>query len=158
MQIVISDPKKKQAYSKKVEGIGSLAGKKIGQTISLDEFGLQGYEARISGGSDKTGTPMRFDLPGTQRKEIFLANRPGFRPERKGQRVKKAVRGNVIAEDIHQLNIVVTKNGPTSLEELLPKEKKEAKSLKDKMIEESHKAAETMSADEAQKIKGKIKK
>ncbi|MFH0714835.1 MAG: S6e family ribosomal protein [Candidatus Diapherotrites archaeon] len=159
MQIVLSDPKSKKAYSKKVEGVGGFSGKKIGQTVKLDEFGLAGFEGRISGGSDKTGTPMRFDLPGTQRKRIYMAGPPGFKPERKGERIKKAVRGNTIADDIAQVNVVVTKTGTPSLDEIFPKtEKVEEKSLKEKMIEESHEVAASMSAEEAHKIKGKIKK
>ena len=161
MQLVISDPKTRNAYSKKIEESKQFNGKKIGETIKLDSAGLEGYEAKITGGSDKTGTPMRFDLLGIQRKKIYSGKGIGFRGKEKGLKVKKAVRGNTVGDDISQLNLAITKYGSKGLEEYFPKaEKKEEapqESLKDKMIKESFEAAQNMTSEEAAKIKGKIK-
>lgn len=161
MQLVFSDPKTRKAYSKKIEDIGVLSGKRIGEKVVLDSFGLNGYEAKITGGSDKTGTPMRFDLPGSARKRIVLKEGSGYRKKRKGMKKKKGVRGNIISGDMSQVNLVILKPGEKSLEDLFPKAEKkeeEKESIKEKMIKESHEAAAKMSAEEAQKIKGKIKK
>ncbi len=162
MQLVISNPKTSKAYSKKIEDTAAFMNKRIGEAVSLDSVGMEGYEARITGGSDKTGTPMRFDLQGTMRKKVLLAGKPCFHPERKGERKRISVRGNTVAEDIHQLNLVLTKDGAKPLEELFPKEgeKKEEKkeSIKEKMVKESLESVGKIGAEEAKKIKGKTKK
>ena len=69
MNIVISDPKTRKAYSKKIETTPFI-GKKLGQEVDLSEIGLNGYKGILTGGSDKTGTPMRISFPGTARKKL----------------------------------------------------------------------------------------
>ena len=54
-----------------------------GEEVKLDSLGLEGYEAKISGGSDKQGFPMRTDIPGIARKKIFIKGGIGFHPKRK---------------------------------------------------------------------------
>lgn len=127
MKIVISNPKTSKAYSKETDGIVFL-GKKIGDELQLDSIGLNGYSAKITGGSDKQGFPMRFDLQGTGRKKVLLSRGPGFNPEEKGERKRITVRGNTISEEIQQVNVKILKEGEKNLEELMPKtEKKEEK-------------------------------
>lgn len=129
MNIVVSDPKTRKAHVKKVESM-PYQGAKLGQEVDLSELGLNGYKGIITGGSDKTGTPMRSNFPGTGRKKLLIYPGIGFRKGEKGERRKRPLRGNVIANDIHQLNIKVTHHGSQTLDELLPmapKEKKEAK-------------------------------
>jgi len=123
---VISDTKTGKAYSKKVEEPVFL-NKKIGDKVNLSVIGLDGFEGEIRGGSDKNGFPMKPSMQGTTRRKIFISKGVGFKPKRKGVRVRKTVRRNTVAEDIHQVNIAVTKFGSKSLEELLGKkeEKKE---------------------------------
>ncbi|MFH0970524.1 MAG: 30S ribosomal protein S6e [Candidatus Diapherotrites archaeon] len=131
MNIVVSDPKSRKAYTQKVEQTPFI-GKKIGQEVDLSEIGLVGYKGIITGGSDKTGTPMRSNFPGTGRKKLLIYPGVGFRKGAKGERRKRPLRGNVVADDIHQVNVKVTHMGEKNLEELLPstaapKEKKETK-------------------------------
>lgn len=129
MNIVVSDPKSRKGYAKKVEAM-PYVGKKLGQEVDLSEIGLEGYKGIITGGSDKTGTPMRANFPGTGRKKLLVYPGVGFRKGEAGERRKRPMRGNTIAQDIHQLNIKVTHHGGKSLDELLPqapKEKKEEK-------------------------------
>jgi len=71
MNIVISDPETRNAYSKKVEK-PAFVGKKIKDTIKLDEIGLDGYEAIITGGSDKDGMPMNPKQEGVSRKKHLI--------------------------------------------------------------------------------------
>ena len=129
MNIVVSDPKTRKAHVKKVETM-PYQGMKLGQEVDLSELGLEGYKGIITGGSDKTGTPMRTNFPGTARKKLLIYPGVGFRKGEKGERRKRPLRGNVVANDIHQLNIKVTHHGSQTLDELLPmapKEKKEEK-------------------------------
>ncbi len=126
MNIVISDPKTRKAYAKAVEAM-PFQGKKINQEVDLSEIVLDGYKGIITGGSDKTGTPMNPRFPGTARKKLLVHPGVGFRVGEKGERRKRPMRGNVVGADIHQLNVKVTHYGTKALEETFPKaEKKEA--------------------------------
>jgi small subunit ribosomal protein S6e len=163
MQIVVCDPKTGRAYSKKTEEAGAFLNRKIGDTVKLDTLGMDGYAAQITGGSDKTGTPMRFDLSGTARKRVLLAGAPCFHPERKGQRKRTSVRGNVVADDIHQLNVKVTQYGPKALGELFPREEAEKKadekvSIKEQMVKESLENVEKGVAIDPKSVKGKVRR
>ncbi len=103
-----------------------ISGKKIGESISADFLGLDGYELQITGGSDKDGFPMRKDIESFARKKIVVAEGVGFHPDAKGMRKRKIIRGNSVSEEIIQINCKVAKSGPKPLEEILGvKEKKE---------------------------------
>ena len=162
MQLIISDPKNAKAFAKKIEDAKPFIGKKVGDTVQLASVGLEGYEAKITGGSDKTGTPMRFDIPGIGRKKVYITTGPGFVPLRKGQRRRVFVRGNAVAEDIHQLNLKVTKFGSKSLEEYFPKtEKKEEEpklSVKEEMVKKSLDSVDKVTAEEAAAMVKEIRK
>ncbi|MEK6970470.1 MAG: 30S ribosomal protein S6e [archaeon] len=129
MNIVVSDPKTRKAYAKKLETT-PFVGKKIGQEVDLAEVGLDGYKGIITGGSDKTGTPMRTNFPGTSRKKLLIYPGVGFKRGEKGERRKRPLRGNTIANDIHQVNVKLTGYGSKTVDETwpqTPKEKKEEK-------------------------------
>jgi small subunit ribosomal protein S6e len=85
-----------------------FVGAKIGETLDGTLIGLPG-RIRITGGSDRAGFPMRGDLPGSVKKYILLGAGPGYRPERRGLRRRKLVRGNTITDDIYQVNAVQVK-------------------------------------------------
>ena len=129
MNIVVSDPKTRKAHVKTVESM-PFQGEKLGKEVDLSEIGLEGYKGILTGGSDKTGTPMRVNFPGTARKKLLIYPGVGFRKGEKGERRKRPLRGNVVANDIHQLNIKITHHGSTSLDELLPAQPKEKKEKK----------------------------
>jgi small subunit ribosomal protein S6e len=84
-------------------------------------LGLAGYRMKITGGSDRNGTPARKDLPTAGRRKILLAGGLGFKPVMDGQRRRKSMRGNEIGTDFVQINACVTKYGDKSLEEYFPK-------------------------------------
>lgn len=94
-----------------------LVGKTLGSTVSGDEIGLAGYEFTITGGSDFCGFPMRKEVPGTRRKKIFATKGVGLKNQGKGVRVRKTVCGNTIHDKITQINLKVTKEGPSPLVE-----------------------------------------
>jgi len=120
MNIIISDPKEGKAYSKKTEA-PVFTGKKIGESISLDTIGMTGYKAVITGGSDKDGFPMKPSLEGQGRKKLLMEKGVGVRHKVAGMRKRKRVRGNIVAADIHQLNIKITDYGSQKLAELFKK-------------------------------------
>ena len=94
-----------------------LLNKKIGDKVNGDEIGLEGYEFEICGGSDNSGTPMRRDVEGTGKKEVLCVKGIGVHKKRKGQKQRKKVCGNVISEQISQINIKVIKEGKSPLAE-----------------------------------------
>ena len=123
MEIIlcIGDPSTGKTYRKDLSKEESMAllGKKIGEIIPGDAIGLPGYKLKITGGRDKDGFPMHPGVHGTGRRRVLLSGPPGFRPRRKGERRAKLVRGNVIWDDIRQVNLKVVEWGPEPLEKLL---------------------------------------
>lgn len=84
-----------------------LIGKKIGDIIDGAVVGLPGYKVQITGGSDKDGFPMRPDVHGGVRRSVVLSGGVGFNPNREGERRRKTVRGNVITDEIVQINMKI---------------------------------------------------
>lgn len=146
MNIVVSDPKSRKAYTKKIDSPALFSGRKIGEEVELGAIGLDGYEAKITGGSDKQGFPMRPDLTGAARKTIWVTTNL-----KKGEKRKIAKRGNTVSEEIEQLNIVVTKEGQKKLEEIFGTEKKveEKISIKEQAVKESLENVGKISSEEA---------
>ena len=104
-----------------------LNGKKIGDVIPADAFGLSGYELKLTGGSDNSGFPMRSSVSGNRKIKALLSSPPGFRPKRNGENRRKTIRGNTYDLTITEVNCVVVKEGPKPLDDILGKkeEKKE---------------------------------
>ena len=150
MNIVVSDPKTRKAYSKKIDNPAIFIGKKVGESVELGLIGLDGYTAKITGGSDKEGFPMKPDMAGSNRREIYVVV-----DAKKGVRGKIRRRGNSVTNEIAQLNLKVTRDGAKPLVEILSTgEKKDEKiSLKDKMVKESLENVGKISAEEAKLIK-----
>ena len=123
---VIGDPKTGKTYQKTISGqyANRLLGMKIGDEFDGIFVSLPGYKLKITGGSDKDGTPMRPDLPGTGRRKLLLTGGVGFHPTKKGERRRKMVRGNTISADIVQINMVVVSHGARPIEELFKEEEK----------------------------------
>ena len=121
---VIADPKSKMTHKKVLskDKSNALVGKSIGEEIDGIFVELPGYKLKITGGSDKSGVPMRGDLDGNQRRKILMKGSVGFNPVRDGQRKRKLVRGRTLSGDISQVNLKVIDYGPKSIEELLKPE------------------------------------
>lgn len=114
MNITVSN-KDGKAYSVKTE-TPTFVGKKIGAIIKLDSIGLNGFEGKITGGSDKQGIPMKHDLDGLLRKKIFITT-----DTKKGIRKRITRRGNTISDETAQINIKIIKEGTQKLNEILGK-------------------------------------
>jgi len=98
-----------------LQKIDSLVGKKIGEEVDGGLIGFPGYALRITGGSDTSGIPMRFDVHGPVKKRILLMRGPCYKVKRAGNKRRMIVRGNEITDDMKQINMVVTKYGRTKL-------------------------------------------
>ncbi|MBN2067668.1 MAG: 30S ribosomal protein S6e [Candidatus Diapherotrites archaeon] len=162
MNLVISDPKTGKAFNKKTESV-VFANRKIGETVDLNTIGLAGYKAKIMGGSDKQGFPMKPSLQIPGRKKVLLKEGIGFNSKRKGMVKRKSVRGNTVGTETAQLNLAVTEYGQKSLSELLTgkveKEEEEKETAKERMIRQSlENVGNVELAEEAKKIKGKVKR
>ena len=97
----------------------SLIGLQIGAKVDGNLIGLPNYELIITGGSDTDGFPHRASIEGSGRRKYLLKGGTGYRVPRKGRRVKKSVRGNIISEVSYQINMKVAKEGSKALEELI---------------------------------------
>ena len=80
-----------------------LLGLQVGQETDASILGLQG-KIKITGGSDKSGVPMRGDVAGIPRKRVLLSKGVGLQDVKKGLRKRKLIRGNIISEEIYQIN------------------------------------------------------
>ncbi|MDE0858243.1 MAG: hypothetical protein OSA38_06710 [Candidatus Poseidoniaceae archaeon] len=139
-----------KSYSLKISGNNhaQLLGKKIGDTVDgifvgEGEQTLSGYKLQITGGSDKTGTPLRRDLEGGSRQAVLVTQSVGFKGhnlvfknkggEKKrfrykpdGLRKRRYFRGNTINQDTRQINLKVIDSGNKSLGDILASGSEEA--------------------------------
>src|SRR5205823_3626852 len=108
-QLIVSDPKSKTSKAASLEGTKAqaLVGKSIGEEIDGKLLGLGNVRLRITGGTDKDGVPMRFDIQGAARKRALLSAGVGYRPSDEGERQRKLIRGRVISEETLQINSVI---------------------------------------------------
>jgi small subunit ribosomal protein S6e len=115
-KLIVSDRKGKTiAQELKDRTAQPLLGTKVGSIIDSSIVGIAGGKLKITGGSDRSGTPMRADVHGGVKKYVLLSTGVGNRSE---DRVRKLVRGNMVTEEIYQLNSLL-------IEGMLP-EKQEA--------------------------------
>jgi len=104
LKLNISD-KKGRTMTKEVKEkeAGPFLGLQVGSELDASLIGEAG-KLKITGGSDKSGVPLRDDIHGGARKYILLSKGVGLRDAEKGQRVRKLIRGNTITEDVYQIN------------------------------------------------------
>jgi len=119
-KIVISDPETGKARSVELEGERAvpLIGRRIGDVIDGAVVGLSGYKVLITGGTDSSGFPMRPDIHGGIKTRVLLSKGVGYRARgsRKDRR-RKTIRGNMITEDIAQINMkIIEKPGKAEKE------------------------------------------
>ena len=104
-KLVISDPKGKTiSQDLKDRAAQPLLGTRIGGVVDSSVIGIAGGKIKITGGSDKAGTPMRSDVHGGVKKYVLLSTGVGNRSE---ARLRKLVRGNLVTEEIYQLNCLL---------------------------------------------------
>ncbi|MEO9364411.1 MAG: S6e family ribosomal protein [Nitrososphaera sp.] len=81
-----------------------LLGARIGSVLDSSVIGISGGKVKITGGSDKSGTPMRSDVHGGVKKYVLMSEGVGAK-NLEGGRIRKLVRGNMVTEEIYQLNV-----------------------------------------------------
>ena len=103
-KLTVSDIKGK-SVTKEVKDVdaNSLLGLQVGSELDAAIVGLSG-KLKITGGSDKSGVPMRSDFHSPARKYILLTKGVGLQDTEKGLRKRKLVRGNTISDEIFQVN------------------------------------------------------
>ncbi len=103
-KLTISDIKGKSVSKElKDSDANPLLGLQLGNETDAAIAGLNG-KLKLTGGSDKSGVPMRNDIHGAARKYVLLSKGVGLQDAEIGQRVRKLMRGNTVSEEIYQLN------------------------------------------------------
>ena len=103
-KITVSDTTGKSVTKElKDDEANILLGLQVGSETDANAVGLSG-KIKITGGSDRSGVPIRPDVHGSARKYVLLSKGVGLRQAEYGQRVRKLVRGNQISEEIYQIN------------------------------------------------------
>jgi small subunit ribosomal protein S6e len=105
-KVIVSDPE--VGTSKVVEleetRAVSFIGRKVGEVIDGAAVDLPAHKLQVTGGSDRDGVPMRPSVHGGVRRKVVLSGGVGFNPQKAGQRKRKTVRGNVVTDEIVQIN------------------------------------------------------
>ena len=103
-KLTISDIKGKSVSKElKDSDANPLLGLQLGNETDATIVGLKG-KLKLTGGSDKSGVPMRNDIHGATRQYVLLSKGVGLQDAEIGQRVRKLMRGNTISEEIYQVN------------------------------------------------------
>ena len=108
-KIIVSDPE--AGTSKVVEleeaRAAPFIGRRLGETLDGSAVDLPAHTIQILGGSDKDGVPMLGNVHGGVRRRVVLSGGAGFNPKKKGERRRKTVRGNIITDEIVQINMKI---------------------------------------------------
>jgi small subunit ribosomal protein S6e len=113
-----------KSYQKEIKSpeADNILKRHIGETFSGDLIGFEGYEFKITGGSDKCGFPMRKGIQ-EPRKMVLIGKGVGFsgknrtKNKQKGLVRRRTVCGERVTKIIRQVNIQVVKEGAKSLGE-----------------------------------------
>jgi small subunit ribosomal protein S6e len=129
-KLIVSDPEAGTSKAIELEEARAvpLIGRKVGDTLDGSIADMPGNKMQITGGSDKDGFPMRPSVHGGVRRRVILSGGVGFNPQNEGMRKRKTVRGNVITDDIVQINLKI-------VEKTKPKESRKPKAKKEKTAE-----------------------
>jgi small subunit ribosomal protein S6e len=128
-RIIISDPDSGTSKTLEVEENRAvpLIGRKIGEVLDGTVVGMSGHKIQITGGSDKDGFPMRPSVHGGVRRRVILGGGVGFNPKTQGERERKTVRGNVVTDEIVQINMKIVEKPKQAKKETKDKEEKKKK-------------------------------
>lgn len=127
MPLKLNISQKGKAYKLEIEHV-ALEGKLVGDIIQGKEIKpeLEGYEFKITGGSDIAGFPMSKNIEGIALKKILLTRGFGMREKIKGLRKRKTARGKVITDKIALVNLNTLKEGKKPLAEIFPTSNKQS--------------------------------
>ncbi|MCW3980628.1 MAG: 30S ribosomal protein S6e [Candidatus Bathyarchaeota archaeon] len=157
-KIILSDPETGKSQIVETEGPRAvpLLGRRLGEEINGTTVGMGGHKLKITGGSDKDGFPMRPDIHGGVKTRAILTKGVGFHSTRKGERRRKTLRGNVITEEIVQINMKILQKPSTSKKSKL--EKTEAKPKEEESPKQKPEATEQTEGKTAEKASEETEK
>jgi len=126
LKVVVSDPETGKSYQREVKDDRArhMKGLKIGSEFDGAVVGLSDYKLVLTGGSDKSGFPMKKGVHGMAREKVLTKGGVGYNPIKK-ERIRKRVRAEVVAEDIAQVNAKIVKKGKVTVEEAFGIKKEE---------------------------------
>jgi len=123
-KVIVSD-KNGKSISKELmdKEAQPLVGLRVGETVDASIVGISSGKIQLRGGSDKSGTPIRKDVHGGVKKYVLLSKGAGMKDSREGIRKRKLVRGNMITEEIYQINCLLLEgNLPITVETSSPQD------------------------------------
>ncbi|VDN16916.1 unnamed protein product [Dibothriocephalus latus] len=87
--------------------------KRMATEMPVDFLGdeWKGYVAKITGGNDKQGFPMKQGVLTNGRVRLLLSKGACYNPRRKGTRKRKSVRGCIVDSNLSVLNLVLVRKG-----------------------------------------------
>ena len=127
-KVIVSDPETGTSKVVELEEARAvpLIGRRIGETMDGAVVDLPAHKIQLRGGSDKDGVPMIANVHGGVRRKVVLSGGVGFKSKKRGERKRKAVRGNVITDDIVQINIKIVEQPKKSKADNAEQPKQEA--------------------------------
>jgi small subunit ribosomal protein S6e len=127
-KVIVSDPETGTSKALELEEARAVPfiGRRIGEVVEGALVDLPAHKLQIMGGSDRDGVPMRPSVHGGIRRNVVLSGGVGFNPQNSGQRRRKTVRGNVITDEIVQINT-----------KIIEKPKKPAETKKEQAVPEA---------------------
>ena len=126
-KLTVSDTKGKSLTKELKDAEATpLLGLEVGAEADATIVGFEG-KIKITGGSDKSGVPMRQDVHGGARKYVLLSPGVGLNKAETGTRKRKLVRGNQITEEMYQINCRFDGIIPETKEEKPKKASKETR-------------------------------
>jgi small subunit ribosomal protein S6e len=128
-KVIVSDPEAGTSKVVELEEARAVPfiGRKIGEAVDGAVVDLPAHKLQIMGGSDKDGVPIRPSVHGGVRRNVVLSGGTGFNPHNKGERRRKTVRGNVITDEIVQINTKIIEQPKKPVETKTGKAPQEAK-------------------------------
>ncbi len=126
-KIIVSDTESGTSRTVELEETQAtpLIGRRMGEVMDGAIVGLPGHKVKLTGGSDKDGFPIRPNVHGGVRRRVILGGGVGFNPQKEGERKRKTIRGNVVTEEIVQINMKIVEKPKKAKEE--EKKSKESK-------------------------------
>jgi len=147
-KVIVSDPETGTSKAVELEEARAapMIGKRIGEVIDGTIVDFAGHKVQIVGGSDKDGFPMRPSVHGGVRRSIVLSGGVGLNPLNGGMRRRKTIRGNVITDEIVQVNAKIVEKPKQPREGKKLKEKKEEKAVPKKAEQQAQAQAQTQAS------------
>jgi small subunit ribosomal protein S6e len=106
-KVIVSDPQTGTSKVMELEEARAapFIGRRIGEVMDGATVDMPSTKVQIMGGSDKDGVPMKPNVHGGVRRKVVLGGGVGFKPKKSGERRRKAVRGNIVTDEIVQINM-----------------------------------------------------